>query len=102
MNISVAGIYSDLVWRLYGPFVVQKLEREYGFTREQALANVMDRTFVAAGAMRSIMRQRVEIPAHIRTMVQKTKPETKIAVGVGAAVLGAGLLGLLLWLLKRK
>ena len=102
MKITVAGIYSDLAWGLYGPFVVRKLMKEYRFSEEQALANVRDRTFVAAGAIRSIMQQGVEIPQHIRTMVRRAKPETKIAAGIGAAVFGLGLIGLVFWLWNRN
>lgn len=96
------SIPTTIVWSLYAPFVVQKLAREYGYSIEQAQMHTEERTATAEHALRAIMFPSKKEFKHIADVVCRAKPETKIAVGVGAGVLSLGLIGLLVWLLKRK
>ena len=89
-----------VTWALYAPFVVKRLAAKYGYSEEQARAHVQERTATAEHALSAILAETVEIPSHIRAMIDRARPETKAACG--AAVVILGLLGLLAWLLKKK
>ena len=91
-----------ILWSLYRPFVIRRLMKDYGYSKEQATAHVQDRTATAEHAL-SLEASRLVIgPDYIRNMVSRVEPETKVAVGAGVGILGLGLIGLVLWLWKRN
>jgi hypothetical protein len=94
--------HSKLAWVVYKPFVIQRLVRMFGYSREQAVTLVEDQVDVAEHALSIELGQRARVPAYIRSILSQSGPEAKVAMGVGAGLLGLGLIGLIVWLLKRK